>query len=115
MEMIIIASEQQKRLIMLFGKTMAKMSDKAVINDLNNHDVKSTEYPRFKTATDLRVERIQIPANPKTAELDCGDFLYRYLSKGYVCLGEHKGQPKPNLEAWGVRSVRKLRNIGFGL
>ncbi len=116
MEMIIVSSERQKRMIMIFGRMRAKVSDKVLLNNLDSHQVNSTAYPAFKKATDLRVERIQLPfADEKTGSLDAGDFLYRYLSKGYICLGDFEGQPKPNLTPWGVRSVRRLPKIGFGL
>ncbi|WP_261817193.1 hypothetical protein [Vibrio gallicus] len=116
MEMLIVSSEQQKRLIMIFSRTTAKMSDKALLQDLNSHPIKSSVYPAFKTARDLRVERIKLPVgDDKTASLNGGDFLYRYLAKGYICLGDFTGQPKPDLSPWGVRSVRKLPKIGFGL
>ncbi|OZT85950.1 hypothetical protein CIK04_04620, partial [Vibrio sp. 03_296] len=36
-------------------------------------------------------------------------------SRGYICLGDFTGQPKPDLSQWGVRSVRKLPKVGFGL
>jgi hypothetical protein len=116
MEMLIVSSEQQKRMIMIFSETTAKQSDKAIINDLNAYSVKSTAYPSFKTARDLRVERISFPkGDTKTGSLEGGDFLYRFLAKGYICLGDFTGQPKPDLSPWGVRSVRKLAKIGFGL
>lgn len=116
MEMLIISSEQQMRLIMLFSRNLAKQSDKALIKGLDAHPVTSSAYPAFKAATDLRVERITLPVgDDKNAALEGGDFLYRYLAKGYICLGEHKGDPKPNLAAWGVRSIRKLPKVGFGL
>ncbi|MCW8345458.1 hypothetical protein MD535_05355 [Vibrio sp. ZSDZ65] len=116
MEMLIVSSEQQKRLIMIFSRTTAKMSDKALLNDLDAHNINSSVYPAFKTARDLRVERIQfITGNDKANSLDGGDFLYRYLSKGYICLGNYTGQPKPDLTPWGVRSVRMQPKIGFGL
>ncbi|MDR9830476.1 hypothetical protein RCJ22_33365 [Vibrio sp. FNV 38] len=116
MEMLIISSEQQKRLIMIFSQTAAKMSDKAFLNTLDSHQVNSSVYPAFKAATDLRVERIQLPrGDDRTASLEGGDFLYRYLAKGYICLGDYAGQPKPDLAGWGVRKVRKQPKIGFGL
>ncbi len=116
MEMIIVSSEQQKRLIMLFSRTISKMPDKALLNDLGTYQVNSTVYPAFKAASDLRVERIKLPfGDDKRSSLEGGDFLYRYLSRGYICLGDFKGQPKPDLTQWGVRSVRKLPKIGFGL
>lgn len=116
MEMIIVSSEQQKRLIMIFSRTTAKMPDKALLNDLGSYQVNSTAYPAFKAASDLRVERIKLPfGDDRTGSLDGGNFLYRYLSRGYICLGDHVGQPKPDLAQWGVRSVRKLPKVGFGL
>ena len=116
MEMLIVSSEQQMRLIMLFSRTTAKMSDKALIKDLDAYKVNSSVYPAFKNAQDLRVERIKLPfGDDKTASLEGGDFLYRYLAKGYICLGDYSGQPKPDLSAWGVRSVRKQPRVGFGL
>jgi len=116
MEMLIVSSEQQKRLIMLFSRTTAKMSDKALLKDLDSYQVNSSVYPAFKTAPDLRVERIRLPfGDDRNGSLDGGDFLYRYLAKGYVCLGDFVGQPKPDLTPWGVRSVRKQPKIGFGL
>lgn len=116
MEMLIVSSERQKRLIMIFSDKTAKMSDKALLNDLNSHQINSTAYPAFKTATDLRVERIRlIDGNDKENALEGGDFLYRYLSKGYMCLGNYVGKPKPDLTPWGVRSVRMQPRIGFGL
>ncbi|WLI87241.1 hypothetical protein [Vibrio parahaemolyticus] len=60
MEMVIVSSEQQKRLIMIFSRTIAKISDKALIKDLDSHPVNSSVYPAFKTASDLRVERIRL-------------------------------------------------------
>lgn len=116
MEMLIVSSERQKRLIMIFSRTTAKMSDKALLNDLDSHKINSSAYPAFKTATDLRVARIRLPlGDDKTGALDGGDFLYRYLAKGYICLGDFVGQPKPDLSPWGVRSVRKQPKVGFGL
>jgi hypothetical protein len=116
MEMLIVSSEQQKRLIMLFSRKTAKLSDKALLQDLNSYQVNSSVYPAFKTASDLRVERIRLPVgDDKNASLNGGDFLYRYLAKGYICLGDFVGQPKPDLSPWGVRSVRKQPKIGFGL
>ncbi|GEM_PF-5764844 len=116
MEMLIVSSERQKRLIMLFSNTTSKMPDKALLKDLDSHKINSSAYASFKVASDLRVERISLPlADNKTAALDGGDFLYRYLSKGYICLGDFTGQPKPDLSPWGVRSVRKQPKIGFGL
>ncbi|CAM3084736.1 hypothetical protein [Vibrio rarus] len=116
MEMLIVSSEQQKRLIMLFIAKKASMSDKALLNNLNAYEVKSSVYAAFKQAPDLRVERILLPAfDDKNAKLLGGDFLYRYLSKGYICLGNYTGKPKPDLTPWGVRSVRMLPKVGFGL
>lgn len=116
MEMFIVSSERQKRLIMIFSRTTAKMSDKALLNDLDSHKINSSAYPAFKTATDLLVARIRLPqGDDKTGALDGGDFLYRYLAKGYICLGDFVGQPKPDLSPWGVRSVRKQPKVGFGL
>ncbi|EEX92123.1 hypothetical protein VIOR3934_13697 [Vibrio orientalis CIP 102891 = ATCC 33934] len=116
MEMIIVASEQQKRLIMIFSRTTAKQPDKALIKDLDSYKINSSVYPAFKAASDLRVERIRLPfGDDKNSALDGGDFLYRYLAKGYICLGDFVGQPKPDLSPWGVRSVRKQPKIGFGL
>ncbi|MBA5763211.1 hypothetical protein H2O73_12685 [Vibrio sp. 404] len=116
MEMLIVSSERQKRLIMLFSRTTAKMSDKALLKDLDSYQINSSVYPAFKTAPDLRVERIRLPyGDDRNGSLDGGDFLYRYLAKGYVCLGDFVGQPKPDLTPWGVRSVRKQPKIGFGL
>lgn len=116
MEMLIVSSEQQKRLVMLFSRTTANMSDKALLKDLNSYQINSSVYPAFKVAQDLRVERIRLPVgDDKNGSLDGGDFLYRYLAKGYICLGDFVGQPKPDLSPWGVRSVRKQPRIGFGL
>ncbi|HCZ9282783.1 TPA: hypothetical protein O4H39_004325 [Vibrio alginolyticus] len=116
MEMVIVSSEQQKRLIMIFSRTIAQVSDKALIKDLDSHPVNSSVYPAFKTASDLRVERIRLPfGDDRNGSLEGGDFLYRYLAKGYICLGDFVGQPKPDLSPWGVRSVRKQPKIGFGL
>ncbi|KII75383.1 hypothetical protein [Vibrio renipiscarius] len=116
MEMLIVSSEQQMRLVMIFSQTSAKKSDKAVIQDLASHSVNSTVYPAFKVASDLRVDRIRLPlGDDKSASLNGGDFLYRYLAKGYMCLGDFVGQPKPDLSPWGVRSVRKQPKVGFGL
>ncbi|ACH67035.1 conserved hypothetical protein [Aliivibrio fischeri MJ11] len=116
MEMIIVSSERQKRMIMIFSRIKAKMSDKALLNSLDSRQVNSTAYPAFKKAPDLRIERIYLPfGDDKTGSLDGGDFLYRYLSKGYICLGDFEGQPKPDLTPWGVRSVRRQPKIGFGL
>ncbi|GEM77820.1 hypothetical protein [Vibrio superstes] len=116
MEMLIVSSEQQKHLIMLFIRKKASMSDKALLKNLDAYDVKSSAYSAFKMAPDLRVERIHLPfSDEKSAKLQGGDFLYRYLSKGYICLGNYTGQPKPDLTPWGVRSVRMLPKIGFGL
>ncbi|WP_232475401.1 hypothetical protein [Vibrio vulnificus] len=58
MEMIIVSSEQQKRLIMIFTRTASQMSDKALLSDLSSYSVNSSVYPAFKAASDLRVERI---------------------------------------------------------
>ncbi|GAD79056.1 hypothetical protein [Vibrio ezurae] len=116
MEMLIVSSEQQKRLIMLFIRKKASMSDKALLNNLDAHQINSSVYPAFKQAFDLRVERISLPAyDEKVAKHQGGDFLYRYLSKGYICLGNYTGEPKPDLTPWGVRSVRMLPKVGFGL
>ncbi|GAB7220360.1 hypothetical protein [Vibrio comitans] len=116
MEMLIVSSDQQKRLIMLFIRKKVSMSDKALLKNLDAYSVNSSVYPAFKLASDLRVERISLPfADEKTGKLLGGDFLYRYLSKGYICLGNYTGQPKPDLTPYGVRSVRMLPKVGFGL
>lgn len=116
MEMIIVSSEQQRRIIMLFSSALAKSTDKNLLQNLDSYPVNSSVYPVFKAANDLRVERIRIPVgDDRTGSLDGGDFLYRYLSKGYICLGDFVGQPKPDLSPYGVRSVRKQPKIGFGL
>ncbi|MCG6305395.1 hypothetical protein K6U21_14575, partial [Vibrio vulnificus] len=116
MEMIIVSSEQQKRLIMIFTRTASQMSDKALLSHLSSYSVNSSVYPAFKAALDLRVERIKLPfGDDRRGSLEGGDFLYRYLSRGYICLGDFTGQPKPDLSQWGVRSVRKLPKVGFGL
>ncbi|EPB3091731.1 hypothetical protein ACRFDB_004493, partial [Vibrio vulnificus] len=116
MEMIIVSSEQQKRLIMIFSRTTSQMSDKALLNDLSSYSVNSSVYPAFKATSDLRVDRIKLPfGDDRRGSLEGGDFLYRYLSRGYICLGDFTGQPKPDLSQWGVRSVRKLPKVGFGL
>lgn len=116
MEMIIVSSERQKRLIMIFARMKAKMSDKALLKNLDAYDINSTAYAAFKKAPDLHVERIHLPfGDDRTGSLDGGDFLFRYLSKGYICLGDFEGQPKPDLGPWGVRSVRRQPKIGFGL
>ncbi|WP_434999827.1 hypothetical protein ACRZ5S_18330 [Vibrio scophthalmi] len=116
MEMLIVSSEQQMRLVMLFSQTSARMSDKAIIQDLASYPINSTVYPAFRAASDLRIERIRLPlGDDKSAALNGGDFLYRYLAKGYICLGDYAGKPKPDLSPWGVRSVRKQPRIGFGL
>ncbi|MFS2265211.1 hypothetical protein P5V88_22400, partial [Vibrio vulnificus] len=116
MEMIIVSSEQQKRLIMIFSRTTSQMSDKALLNDLSSYSVNSSVYSAFKAASDLRVDRIKLPlGDDRRGSLEGGDFLYRYLSRGYICLGDFTGQPKPDLSQWGVRSVRKLPKVGFGL
>ncbi|AXX59592.1 hypothetical protein NB574_11525 [Vibrio vulnificus] len=116
MEMIIVSSEQQKRLIMIFSRTTSQISDKALLNDLSSYSVNSSVYPAFKAASDLRVDRIKLPfGDDRRGSLEGGDFLYRYLSRGYICLGDFTGQPKPDLSQWGVRSVRKLPKVGFGL
>lgn len=115
MEMIIVSSEQQKRIMMIFSKTTAKMSDKALLSSLDTWAVKSEAYAPFKTARDHRVERIALSPNDNHAKNEGGDFLYTYLKKGYICLGNLTGEPKPDLAPWGVRAVRKLKNVGFGL
>ncbi|PMH46733.1 hypothetical protein BCU68_01475 [Vibrio sp. 10N.286.49.B3] len=115
MEMIIISSEQQKRMMMIFSKTTSNMSDKVLLNNIDDWEVKSQAYPAFKAARDHRVERVTLSENPFLNKDEAGDFLYLYLKKGYICLGNLTGDPKPNLAPWGVRSVRKLKNIGFGL
>lgn len=116
MEMLIVSSEQQMRLVMLFSQTTVKMSDKAVIQDLASQPINSSVYPAFRAAQDLRIERIRLPlGDDKSASLNGGDFLYRYLAKGYMCLGDFVGKPKPDLSPWGVRSVRKQPKVGFGL
>lgn len=116
MEMLIVSSEQQQRLIMIFSDTTTKVSDKEIIRNLDAYPVNSSAYLAFKAAQDLRVERIFFPSgDDKTGSLAGGDFLYRYLSKGYICLGDLVGKPKPDLSPWGVRSVRKLARVGFGL
>lgn len=114
--MLIISSEQQKRIVMLFSRTTAKMPDKALLKTLDSYQVNSSVFPQFKMAQDLRVERIRIPVgDDRTGSLEGGDFLYRYLSKGYICLGDFVGQPKPDLTPYGVKSVRKQPKVGFGL
>ncbi|OJI21787.1 hypothetical protein VVORL1506_02024 [Vibrio vulnificus] len=45
MEMIIVSSEQQKRLIMIFTRTASQMSDKALLSDLSSYSVNSSVYP----------------------------------------------------------------------
>jgi hypothetical protein len=116
MEMLIVSSEQKKHCIMLFIRKKAKMSDKVLLKNLDTYQVNSNAYPAFKLASDLRVERISIPfGDDRTGSLEGGDFLYRYLSQGYICLGNYTGQPKPDLTPWGVRSVRMLPGVGFGL
>lgn len=116
MEMLIVSSERQQRLIMLFSRTTVNTPDKVLIKDLDAYAVNSSVYPEFKRATDLRVERIRLSVgDDRKASVDGGDFLYRYLARGYICLGDFAGQPKPDLSGWGVRSVRKLPKIGFGL
>ncbi|EGR0102352.1 hypothetical protein FR278_21445 [Vibrio vulnificus] len=101
---------------MIFTCTASQMSDKALLSDLSSYSVNSSVYPAFKAASDLRVDRIKLPfGDDRRGSLEGGDFLYRYLSRGYICLGDFTGQPKPDLSQWGVRSVRKLPKVGFGL
>ena len=112
MQMTIIFSVDRRYLAMMFNKKTYSLTDKEIIANFPEWYRKSDSYDDLKTQEDLTVDRIDLPQSEEAARL-AGDHLYKYLSQGYICLGNYTGKPKPNMSHLGVLTVRRMSGVGF--
>lgn len=98
---------------MLFNRNTLTMDDDKLLADLPKWLRKADAYDVFKQALDLSVDRVQLSADNREASKQGGDLLFSYLSKGYLCLGNYIGKPKPDMSHHGVLTVLREKGVGF--
>ncbi|MEZ8985709.1 hypothetical protein OAI_21595 [Vibrio cyclitrophicus FF160] len=113
MEMTIICSEKIKQIVMMFNLETLSMTDQQILEEFPNFVRTSDAYDNFKMQNDLTVNRTKLPVNESDAKRIGGDFLYSYLVRGYVCLGNFIGKPTPDMSHQGILTVQRIRRVGF--
>lgn len=112
--MTIIFSANSRRLAMMFNKETESLTDEEILLKFPTWCRKSDAYIDLQENTDLAVDRVVLSENDGVSKR-AGDHLYKYLSKGYVCLGNYTGKPKPDMSHLGVLVVKRIPKVGFYL
>jgi hypothetical protein len=112
MQMTIIFSASSQRFAMMFNEKTDSLDDLEILSKFPEWVRESDAYTNLKQQLDLSVDRIELPETKNASHL-AGDHLYKYLSKGYLCLGNYVGNPKPNMSHLGILSVKRVPKVGF--
>ncbi len=112
MQMTIIFSENLQYMAMMFNQETDSLTNQEILIKFPEWSRLSEAYGDLQAQSDLAVDRIDLPDNVEAPKL-AGEHLYKYLSKGYVCLGNYTGNPKPDMSHLGVLTVQRLPSVGF--